>query len=60
MYRIRLIKIFGLLYVKKKIFFLLFYSLVVLSPWCCERALSSCGKQGLLIEVASLVAEHRL
>ena len=59
MHRIRLIKIFALPYIKK-IFFLLFYCLVVLSPWCCERVLSSCGKQGLLIEVASIVAEHRL
>ena len=45
-----------------------FYFLAVLSLCCCARAFSSCGEQGLLfaamrgllIAVASLVAEHRL
>ena len=42
--------------------------LAALGLRCCARAFSSCGEQGLLfvevrgllIEVASLVAEHRL
>ena len=34
--------------------------LAALGLCCCERAFSSCGKWGLLIEMASLVVEHRL
>ena len=34
--------------------------MAVLGLHCCARAFSSCGERGLLIAVASLVAEHRL
>ena len=48
--------------------FVCFYFLAVLGLRCCTWAFSSCGEQGLLfvvvrgllIVVASLVAEHRL
>ena len=48
--------------------FLFFVFLAVLGLCCCVRAFSSCGKRGLLIAavrglliaVASLVAEHGL
>ena len=42
-----------------------FYFLAALGLWCFVQAFSSCGEQGftavlwLLIEVVSLVAEHR-
>ena len=47
---------------------LIYLFLAVLGLRCCEQAFSSCGEQGLLfvvvrgllIAVASLVAEHRL
>ena len=49
-------------------FFLIYLFLAVLGLRCCVRAFSSCGVRGLLfivvrgllIEVASLVAEHGL
>ena len=49
-------------------FFLIYLFLAVLSLCCCVRAFSSCGEwglllvavHGLLITVASLVAEHGL
>ena len=49
-------------------FFLSFFLLAALGLHCCARAFSSCSKQGLLfvavrgllIVVASLVAEHGL
>ena len=49
-------------------FFLIYLFLAVLGLRCCSRAFSSCGERGLLfvvvrgllIVVASLVAEHRL
>ena len=49
-------------------FFLILFFLAALGLRCCVWAFSSCGKQGLLfvavrgllIAVASLVAEHRL
>ena len=48
--------------------FLIYLFLAVLGPRCCARAFSSCGEwgllfvavRGLLIAVASLVAEHGL
>ena len=48
--------------------FYLFYFLAALGLHCCARAFSSCGEwgllfvavHGLLVVVASLVAEHRL
>ena len=40
--------------------FIYFLFLAVLGLCCCMRAFSSCGEQGLLIAVASLVVEHRL
>ena len=50
------------------LFIFIVYFLAVLGLCCCTRAFSSCGKRGLLfvavhgllIAVASLVAEHRL
>ena len=54
---------------KKNFIFLFFYLfLAALCLRCCAQAFSSCGERGLLfvavhellIEVASLVAEHRL
>ena len=56
------------IYFYKFIYFILFLFLVVLGLRCCTRAFSSCGERGLLfvavrgllIAVASLVAEHRL
>ena len=52
----------------KFIFYLYYLFLAVLGLCCCARAFSTCGEQGLLfiavrgllIMVASLVAEHRL
>ena len=49
-------------------FFLIYLFLAVLGLCCCTRAFSGCGEwgllfiavRGLLIAVASLVAEHRL
>ena len=49
-------------------FFLIYLLLAALGLRCCPRAFSNCGKwgllfvvvRGLLIAVASLVAEHRL
>ena len=54
--------------IKFFIFFNFFLFLVVLGLHCCAWAFSSCGERGLLfivvrgllIAVASLVAEHRL
>ena len=52
-----------------KLFYLFIYLfLTVLGPHCCVRAFSSCSEwgllffavRGLLIAVASFVAEHRL
>ena len=40
------------------LFFVLF--LATLGLRCCEEAFSSCGERGLLIAVASLVAQHGL
>ena len=44
-------------------FFIFFFSinlfLAASGLRCCARSFSSCGEQGLLIAVASLVAEHR-
>ena len=48
--------------------YFIYLFLAALGPRCCVRAFSSCGEQGLLvvvvcgllIVVASLVAEHRL
>ena len=59
---------------RKRLLFFIFITLfiylfmAVLGPCCCARAFSSCGEQeplfvavcGLLIAVASLVAEHGL
>ena len=50
------------------IYLLMYLFLAALGLHCCARAFSSCGEQGLLfvamrgllIAVASLVAEHRL
>ena len=50
------------------IYLFIFLFLAVLGLHCCAQAFSSCGEQGLLfvavcgllIAVASLVAEHRL
>ena len=50
------------------VFVLIYLFLAALGLHCCTQALSSCGEQGLLftavrgllIAVASLVAEHRL
>ena len=61
-----LIKVFSIFFPFLKFLFYLF--LAVLGPRWCTRAFSSCGEQGLLfvavhgllIAVASLVAEHRL
>ena len=52
----------------KQIYLFYFYFLAVLGLRCCARAFSSCGEQGLLfvavhgllVVVASLVAEHGL
>ena len=52
----------------RKKYFILFYFLAALGLRCCTQAFSSCGEQGLLlvvvrgllIGVASLVAEHGL
>ena len=52
----------------KKINLFIYLFLAALGLCCCARAFSSCGEQGLLfvamrgllIAVASLVAEHRL
>ena len=49
-------------------FYLFIYFLAALDLRCCVRAFSSCGERGLLfaavhgllVAVASLVAEHRL
>ena len=51
-----------------RVFFLNFFFLAVLGLCCCAQAFSSCGEWGLffvavhgvLIAVASLVAEHGL
>ena len=51
-----------------KFIYLIYLFLAALGLHCCVRALSSCGKRGLLfvavcgllIEVASLVAQHGL
>ena len=51
-----------------KFIYFIYLFLAALGLCCCVRAFSSCGKQGLLfvvvrgllIAVASLVAEHRL
>ena len=43
----------------KKIIYLIIF-LVALVLCCCSRAFSSCGQQGLLIAVTSLVAEHKV
>ena len=51
-----------------KFIYLIYLFLATLGLYCCARAFSSCGEQGLLfmavrgllIEVASLVAEHGL
>ena len=61
---------FNIYYFLKQFFkiYLFIYLLAVLGLRCCARAFSSCGEQGLLfvavhgllIVVASLVAEHRL
>ena len=40
--------------------YLIYLFLAVLSLRCCAWAFSSCGEQGLLIVVASLVVEHGL
>ena len=53
---------------KNKFIYLFILFLAVLGVWCCARAFSSCGEpgllfvavRGLLIVVASLVAEHGL
>ena len=53
-------------YIFFKFYFYFFIFLAALGPRCCARAFSSCGEQGLLfvavhgllITVASLVAEH--
>ena len=59
----------GILFIYLLLFFLIFYLfLAALGLRCCARAFSSCSEQGLifvavhglLIAVASLVAEHRL
>ena len=50
------------------IYFIYFYFCLLWGLRCCTRAFSSCGEQGLLfiavrgllITVASLVAEHRI
>ena len=52
----------------KKIIYLIYLFLAALGLCCCARAFSSCGERGLLfiavrgllIAVASLVAEHGL
>ena len=57
-----------LLFLNKFIYLLINLFLAVLGLCCCAWAFSSCGEQGLLfvavcgllIAVASLVAEHRL
>ena len=51
-----------------KFIYLFYFFLAALGLHCCPQAFSSCGEQGLLfvvvrgllIAVASLVAEHRL
>ena len=53
---------------KKKIIYLIIYFLAAFDLRCCVRAFSSCGERGLLfvavhgllMVVASLVAEHGL
>ena len=66
---LRLTGFFKLLFIYLFIYLLFIYLfLVVLGLCCCARAFSSCGERGLLfiavrgllIAVASLVAEHRL
>ena len=60
--------IFPLLSCKNSLFFFKITFLVVLDLPCCVQAFSRCGEQGLvfiavyglLVAVASLVAEHRL
>ena len=54
--------------VLKKFIHFIYLFLAALGLLCCARAFSSCGERGLffvavhglLIEVASLIAEHRL
>ena len=40
------------------VYFKFFFFLAVLGLCCCAQAFSSCGEQGLLTAVASLVAER--
>ena len=49
-----------LYYFYKKLFIYLFLFLVGPGLCCFMRAFSRCGEQGLLIAVASLVADHGL
>ena len=42
------------------IYLFVYLFLAVLVLRCCVQAFSSCSERGLLIAVASLVAEHRL
>ena len=56
------------LFLKNKFIYFIYLFLVALALRCCVQAFSSCGERGLLfvavrgllIAVASLVAEHRL
>ena len=59
---------FNVFFINVFIYLLIYLFLAALGLYCCPRAFSSCGEQGLLfvavcgllIAVASLVAEHRL